>query len=150
MIQFELTLHPLYKTWAGMKYRCYNKNSIAYINYGGRGITVCESWKNSSRQFILDMGPKPTPRHTLDRIDNDKCYSPDNCRWATRTEQQHNMRIYKTNKSGVAGVSWHKASGKWTAQIKIDGKRIYLGVFDNIPAAAEARKQGEIKYWDES
>ena len=86
--------HPLFSTWQGMHNRCKYPNSMSYKNYGGRGIKVCERWENFWN-FVEDMGEKPTPKHTLDRINNDGDYTPDNCRWATRIEQYHNRRKEK-------------------------------------------------------
>jgi len=85
--------HPLeYGTWKGIKQRCNNINNHAYKDYGGRGITVCDRWLNSFENFLADMGRKPTPQHSLDRINNNGNYEPSNCRWATRTEQNRNTR----------------------------------------------------------
>lgn len=96
-----LTKHPLFKTWALMLQRCNNPKSKDYGNYGGRGIGVCDEWLNIHR-FIADMGSKP-PGKTLDRIDNNKGYDKDNCRWATYAEQCFNKRI--TLKFNVNGES---------------------------------------------
>lgn len=82
----------LYNIWNGIKIRCTNKNSAAYKDYGGRGITVCDRWLNSFENFFADMGDRPSAQHSIDRINNDLGYSPDNCRWATKGEQSRNTR----------------------------------------------------------
>lgn len=88
----SMSLSTEYKIYASMKRRCYNKNEKSYKDYGGRGITVCDEWKNSFEQFYKDMGPRPSKVHSLDRIDNEKCYSDFNCVWNTRLEQANNKR----------------------------------------------------------
>jgi len=88
--------HPLYSVWQGMRRRCDNPNHKAFPDYGGRGISVCSEW-DDFHVFLRDMGPRPNG-HSIDRRDNDRGYSPDNCRWATRKEQQRNQRraVYVT------------------------------------------------------
>lgn len=83
---------PEYKTWIGMRLRCTYKSVRGYHNYGGRGIEVCDRWEKSYFDFLADMGRKPTPEHTLDRIDVDGNYEPNNCRWATAETQRLNTR----------------------------------------------------------
>lgn len=81
-----------YRIWRTMKDRCYREKCGCYETYGGRGIRVCDRWFNSFENFIEDMGLKPSPKHSIDRINNDGNYEPGNCRWATSVEQGSNKR----------------------------------------------------------
>ncbi len=122
----------LYNVWANMLQRCTNEKFNQYVDYGGRGITVCKKWTNSYPKFkkwALKNGYDEAL--TLDREDNDKGYKPSNCRWVTRTVQNQNSRMRKDNKSGYRGVMWRKQRKKWVAFIEFDGKTKQLGSFDN-------------------
>jgi hypothetical protein len=80
---------PEFQVWEGMKKRCLNSKQISYKYYGGRGISVCKRW-GSFKNFLTDMGPRPTSKHTLERKNNKGNYTPINCKWATREEQSYN------------------------------------------------------------
>jgi hypothetical protein len=103
---------PEWTAWQHMKGRCYDAASRDYPNYGGRGISVCERWLACFDNFIADMGRKPSPELTLDRIDNDGPYCPENCRWATRSVQTTNKRL--TRRVTLDGVT--KTVHEWCEQ----------------------------------
>jgi len=141
-----MTGSPEYRIWCLIIQRCTNLNSFSYEYYGGRGIKVCKRWLKFEN-FFKDMGLRPNKLLTIDRTDNNKGYYKKNCCWATRTEQSHNTRIFKKNKTGVKGVFWDKESNRYRVSIGINNKRICLGSFINLDDAANARKDGEIKHW---
>ena len=96
----RLTVHgmthsPENAVWRCMKQRCYNPNNKEFHNYGSRGIKVCDRWLESFNNFIEDMGERPTHKHSIERINNNKGYSPGNCKWATMKEQSRNKRETK-------------------------------------------------------
>jgi hypothetical protein len=129
--------HSLYKIWQNMKTRCYNKNCKEYKWYGGRGIQVCDEWKNSAKIFIEWALPLWKEGLQIDREDNDGNYCPENCRFIMHKENIHNQRLLRENNtSGYCGVSCQR--GKWMARISIDEKRKYIGHFDTPEEAAIA------------
>ena len=139
-ITHGLSSNKFYQTWYDMKYRCYNNMRQDYKDYGARGITVCEEWLNVSN-FVAwcEMTHPNTEGVSLDRIDNDKGYSPENCTWSDKTTQAINQRIQKNNTSGYVGVSWDKSKDKWVAKIKVNKVGIKIGAFPTIEEAVQAR-----------
>lgn len=104
---------PTFKSWESMRARCENPNDPSYARYGGRGIKVCRRWWESFEAFLEDMGERPEG-HTLDRIDNDGDYAPENCRWATHLEQQRNTRSSRritVNGETLPVIEWAKRAG---------------------------------------
>ena len=130
--------HKFYNTWYNMVGRCNNPKTDCYTYYGGRGITVCDSWQDI-KNFVEWAESTYVEGMTLDRIDNDKGYSPDNCRWADKTTQLINQGKRRDNKSGYVGVSWRKDRNKWTVRIRGEGKYICVGHYIELEEAAEAR-----------
>ena len=103
-----------YKTWCGIKKRCYNKNEMCYPSYGGRGITMSEEWKHSFDAFLRDVGPKPSANHSIERIDPNGNYQADNCKWIPLHEQARNKRntiLLTASKVTKTMVDWSKETG---------------------------------------
>ena len=127
-----------YTSWCKMKSRCNNLNDTNYSYYGGRGIKVCDEWENSFVAFYTSLGKRPSIAYTLDRIDNNGNYEPNNCRWGTKSEQSFNTRKRSDNKSGYKGVIWDRTRNKWRAEIRYNNNRYNLGRFNNIVDAVKA------------
>lgn len=105
---------PGYKSWEAMRNRCLRPTFHKFPHYGGRGIKICDRWMKSFKNFITDMGPRPSPNHSLDRIDNDGDYTPENCRWADRYEQANNMstnRLVQFNGKTQTLAMWGRELG---------------------------------------
>ena len=111
----------LFQVWGTMIGRCENPGATGYKLYGGRGIRVCARWRKDFAAFRDDMGPRPTPQHTLDRIDNDGNYTPSNCRWATWATQTRNRR--STVLLSFAGKT--QCVTDWAKELGVPRMRLY-------------------------
>lgn len=139
-IKHGLRSNKFYQTWYGMLQRCTNSIREDYKNYGARGITVCEEWQDV-RNFVA-WAEKTYPNiedATLDRINNDKGYSPENCTWSDKTTQAINQRIMKNNKSGYVGIYYYKKYNTWGANIRINKILKQIGSFKTKEEAIQAR-----------
>lgn len=134
-----------FNSWRAARSRCTNVKNNEYPRYGGSGIRMCDRWMVSFANFMSDMGPKPSRSHTIERVDQLKGYTPSNCVWATKLEQNINTGTYRNNTSGRKGVYVTK-SGKFYAYIGVQGRAISLGTFENFEDAVKAREKAEHHY----
>ena len=140
----------LHNEWRAMKARCYIPSCSNYEYYGGKGIKVCDEWLHNFETFkewALKSGYKE--KLTIDRIDVEKDYMPENCRWITLQVNcwHRDRKPRKNNTSGHSGVCWAKDRQKWRAYITVDGRVIHLGQYEKKENAIEARVKAEKKYW---
>lgn len=135
-----MSITPEYSTWKHIKQRCYNPKDKDYHYYGGRGIKVCERWRDSFSNFLEDMGKRPEGM-TLDRKDNDGNYTLKNCRWTTKSEQCLNRGIFKNKTSQYRGVHWKKQNNKWQASVQSLKTYCFLGYYVTEEEAAYVRDQ---------
>jgi len=136
--------------WQGMKRRTLDTESAGYSYYGGRGISVCKEWLESFESFhewAIANGYAPSLE--LDRKNCDGNYEPENCRWATRTQQMQNTRSRRGSASRFKGVSLHSQNGRWRAQIVVDGLHKSLGCFETEESAAAAYDAAATEFFGE-
>jgi hypothetical protein len=133
---------PEFRVWSGMLARCSNPNAPSYEYYGGRGITVCDRWRDSFETFLADMGPRPGPRHSIDRYpDRNGNYEPGNCRWATDKEQQRNrgnLRFITFAGKTQCLAAWAEEAGLSRGALQ---ERLARG-WDMAKAISEPSRQG--------
>lgn len=139
-----LSKHPVYNTWSNMIQRCSNPKHPSYADYGARGIQVCAEWLDFLC-FWRDMSPSYSKGLTLDRRENDLGYFKRNCRWASRTVQNSNMRVRKDNSSGFRGVN--RVGKRYRARVMDGRKTKHLGYFDCAEAAAQCAASARDDLW---
>jgi hypothetical protein len=130
---------PEYEAWLNMRRRCQKQYSHAK-DYHDRGISVCEQWGSSFETFLKDMGERPSPKHSLDRIDNNGIYEPKNCRWANKSTQVFNQRDEAISLSNTRGVYWEKSINKWRVRIGVNKKHLISKFFIEKDDAISFRK----------
>lgn len=121
---------PEHMAWRHMMERCYRETDAVFRYYGGRGISVCPRWRDDFAAFLADMGPRPSPLHSLDRIDNNGGYSPDNCRWATKREQSLNSRHVRP----LTAFGRTQAVSLWAEETGIVSETIFARLRRGWPA----------------
>lgn len=136
---------PEYLAWKNMLKRVFDSRYSPWYDH----VKVWGDWVVSYKSFLRHVGRRPTPKHSLDRIDPSGHYSPGNVRWADKATQSRNTKNHRTNKTGIRGVSWSKTKKKWRVAIYVKNRQRHVGYFDHLEQAAEARKRAEKKLWGE-
>lgn len=131
-----MTKTPEYLAWRHIRAHCFDSNNHAYKNYGARGISMCDEWSRSFVVFYEYVGPRPSSRHSINRIDNDGDYEPGNVEWASKHRQMINQRIRSTNTTGYRGVCLDKRHNKYTARIRDGDYRIAFPLRETSEEAA--------------
>lgn len=138
-----------YYIWRGLKVRCSNPNNPDWGEYGGRGISYDTKWE-SFKGFWEDMQEGYSEDLILDRIDPNGSYTKENCRWVDYYLSAINKNTPINNTSGITGVHWDARTSKWRARISVKGVRKHLGNFDKYEDAVSARKEAELKYFNQT
>ena len=145
-----MTGTPTYVSWQKMKDRCYNPNFKQYHDYGGKGVTVCDRWLEPDGKgflnFLEDMGERPEGM-TLNRVQRSSVYSKETCNWATDSVQNYDKISGIPNTSGRVGVWWDNNKSRWIAEIRHNGRKIYLGQSVCFETACKLRSNAEMKYF---
>jgi hypothetical protein len=134
---------PEYNIWKTMRQRCNNPNDKRYVDWGGRGIRVCAEWDDFG-VFITDVGKRPSPKHSLDRMDNDGNYEPGNVRWVLASDQALNKRDYKCNQTGYRNITVFR--GKFVVQIRRGGVFVHRSTHASIELAVAKRDEFLLRF----
>lgn len=145
VVKHDMSYTNLYRRWRDMKSRCFNPNNCNYKHYGGRGITVCDEWLDFNNFKVWALNHGYSKELSIDRIDNNGNYEPNNCRWVTHNIQCINMR--HKNTSGYVGICKHSLDGAWYGRLKVNGKVVYTGRSKNIHEAAIMRNKYIIEHY---
>jgi len=142
-------MSPEYRTWANMIQRCHNPNGAGFERYGGSGITVCEQWRNSFSKFLSDVGKRPSPAYSIDRIDPFGNYTPGNVRWATRWQQANNKRHNVCVAMGSESVPIAVAAKQLGLSLACARTRLVVGKPLSDPPRGHIRFGGECLHYNE-
>ena len=134
MTEEEQERQRLYWIWCDMRYRCSKPRHKSFCYYGGRGIKVCNRWNDSFDAWLEDMGPRPGRTLSIDRINNEGPYEPDNCRWADRQTQNMNKSLYRSNTTGARNIE-RRPEGSYRVRLRRNGQLVADKTFAEIQSA---------------